>query len=133
MLLLENLWKLDESGLRVVRDDLSIGERYFATLIPDKDDPIDSIINYHFNIPMPATKHPPDKRLDYLMEAIKNTKIDAVVSQNLKFCEPYAFDAVFIRDAFKKKDFPVIHLERDYTSQKDHQFMNRLEAFKEML
>ena len=41
---------LDEVGFRVVRDDLSIGERYYATSIPDKDDPIDSIIDYYFNI-----------------------------------------------------------------------------------
>lgn len=124
---------LDEAGFRVVRDDLSIGERYYATTIPNIDDPIDSIIDYYFNIPMPATKHPSDKRLDFLMEAVKTTKIDAIISQNLKFCEPYAFDSVFIRDAFKDKNIPFIHLERDYTSQKDHQFMNRLEAFKEML
>lgn len=126
---------MENSGLRVVRDDLSIGERYFATLIPEKEDPLDALVEYHFNIPRPATKHIPDKRLDFILRSIVETKtgIDGVVSQNLKFCETYAIDSVFIKKALNEKNIPNIHLERDYTGKSDEQMKNRLEAFSELI
>jgi benzoyl-CoA reductase/2-hydroxyglutaryl-CoA dehydratase subunit BcrC/BadD/HgdB len=124
---------LDEAGLRVVRDDLSIGERYFAHDIPTKDDPLDALIDYNFNVPRPSTRHPPDSRLDFLLQQLQETKVDAVVSQNVKFCEVYAFDSVFINNAIKAKGTPVMHLEREFTPIIDQQLVNRLEAFRETL
>jgi benzoyl-CoA reductase/2-hydroxyglutaryl-CoA dehydratase subunit BcrC/BadD/HgdB len=124
---------LDDSGLRVVRDDLSIGERYFAISIPDLADPLDAIIQYHINKPRAATKHPTDPRLDFLIKALGETKVDGILSQNMKFCEPYAIDSVYINEGLKKKGFKLIHLERDFTASMDEQLRNRLEAFKETI
>ncbi|MBD3187104.1 hypothetical protein GF325_09770 [Candidatus Bathyarchaeota archaeon] len=125
---------LDDAGLRVVRDDLSIGERYFARLIPhpSEGDPLDSIIQYHVTIPRPATKNPPEPRLDYLMNAMEESNLNMVISQNLKFCEPYAFDSVFTVNALKEKGYQVIHLEREFSPTKDMSLRTRLEAFREM-
>jgi benzoyl-CoA reductase/2-hydroxyglutaryl-CoA dehydratase subunit BcrC/BadD/HgdB len=123
---------LDSTGFRVVRDDLSLGERYFATTIPDIADPVEALVSYSFDMPRSATRVPSDGRLEYLLEALKNTKIDTVVSQNIKFCEPYAMDAVWIIPAIKEKGYNVIHLERDYTPA-DNQLLTRLEAFKETI
>lgn len=126
---------LETANLRVIRDDLSIGERYFATAIPldEFSDPLDAIVSYYFNIPRPATKNPPDPRIDYILTAAKETQVDAVLSQNVKFCEPYAFDAVYTLKAIKDAGIPTIHLEREYTPQMDQQLLTRLEAFAEMI
>jgi benzoyl-CoA reductase/2-hydroxyglutaryl-CoA dehydratase subunit BcrC/BadD/HgdB len=123
---------LEKAKLRVVRDDLSVGERYFASLIPDLEDPIDSLIEYQYLIPRPATKHPVEPRLDFLLNAYESARADGIISQNLKFCEPYAFDSVWLSDSFKKRGILALHLERDYTSE-DQQLFTRLEAFKELL
>ena len=72
-------------------------------------------------------------RLDFLLQALKDTKVDGVVSQNVKFCEPYAIDAPFIVDSLKKHNYKVINLERDFTSNPDQQMHNRLDAFRETL
>jgi len=123
---------LDKAKLRVVRDDLSIGERYYAALIPDMEDPLDALIEYQYLIPRPSTKHPADSRLEYLVEAYKSSHLEGILSQNLKFCEPYAYDSVWLSDTFKTKNIPAIHLERDYIAE-DQQMFTRLEAFKELL
>jgi benzoyl-CoA reductase/2-hydroxyglutaryl-CoA dehydratase subunit BcrC/BadD/HgdB len=123
---------LDTAGLRVVRDDLSLGERYFAATIPDTADPLEALVAYACNIPQPATRVPVDGRIDYLLKALKETKIDTVVSQNLKFCEVYAMDSVWSVAAIKEKGYNVIHLERDYTPA-DNQLLTRLEAFQETI
>jgi len=124
---------LDDCGIRVVRDDLSIGERFFATLIPDRSDPLDAVRDYYMNIPKPATRPTIQKRLDYLYKALAETKVDGILSQNLKFCEPYAYDSVPVNKALKEKGYNVIHLERDFSPAADQQLANRLAAFVEML
>jgi len=124
---------LDECGIRVVRDDLSIGERFFATLIPDRSDPLDSLCEYYMGIPTPATRPTIQKRLDYLYKALRETDVDGVLSQNLKFCEPYAYDSVPVNNALKSKGYKVIHLERDFSPAADQQLSTRLMAFVEMM
>jgi benzoyl-CoA reductase/2-hydroxyglutaryl-CoA dehydratase subunit BcrC/BadD/HgdB len=83
-------------------------------------------------MPRSATRVPSDGRLEYILGALKDTKIDTVVSQNMKFCEPYAMDAVWTVAALKAKGYNVMHLERDYTPA-DNQLLTRLEAFKETI
>ncbi|MDA8137675.1 MAG: 2-hydroxyacyl-CoA dehydratase family protein [Desulfobacteraceae bacterium] len=124
---------LDEAGFRVVRDDHSVGERYFATLIAEDGDPVEALARYYLSIPKPATKLSMRGRIDYLLQAVAESKLDTVVSQNLKFCEPYAFDAVLVNAALKEKGCRVLHVEREYTPGPDSQLLNRLAAFAEML
>jgi benzoyl-CoA reductase/2-hydroxyglutaryl-CoA dehydratase subunit BcrC/BadD/HgdB len=124
---------LDTAGFRVVRDDLSLGERYFSTSIPDTDDPVEALVTYSVEMPRSATRVPSDGRLDYLLKALDAAKIGAVISQNMKFCEVYAMDSVWIVSTMKAKGHDVIHLERDYTPTEDFQLLTRLEAFREII
>jgi benzoyl-CoA reductase/2-hydroxyglutaryl-CoA dehydratase subunit BcrC/BadD/HgdB len=124
---------LDECSLRVIRDEVSIGERYFGSLIPDLEDPLDALVDYYFNIPKPATKMTLQGRIDNILSILKETKVDGVLSQNLKFCEPYALDAPTINNMLKDNGYKVIHLEREFTSVMDQQLKTRLEAFAELL
>ena len=124
---------LDECDIRVVRDDLSIGERYFAETFPGMDDPLDAIVYYYMHVPRPATKPPIQKRIDFLLHALEQTKVDGIVSQNLKFCEPFAYDAVTVNNELKSHGYKLIHVEREFTPVSDHQIINRLSAFTETL
>ena len=124
---------MEEAGLRVVRDDLSLGERYFHARIPETPDPLRALVAYYAAQPQPATRVPSDRRLEFLLEALWENGLKGVVSQNLKFCEPYAIDAVWTLDELRKRGFKVIHLEREYTPTMDHQAMTRLETFRHLL
>ena len=124
--------QIDEAGFRVVRDDLSLGERYFATLIPEDGHPLDALARYYLSIPKPATKLGMRRRINYLETALAQSGVRAVLSQNLKFCEPFAFDAVLVNNALKEKGYRVLHLEREYTPTPDNQMATRLAAFAEM-
>lgn len=124
--------QIDEAGFRVVRDDLSIGERYFATLIPEDGNPVEALARYYLTIPRPATKTGLRKRIEYLETALEQSGIRAVISQNLKFCEPYAYDAVLVNSALKAKGCRVLHVEREFSPTPDNQLATRLAAFAEM-
>ncbi len=124
---------MEEAGLRVVRDDLSLGERYFHAAIPETVEPLKALVEYYALQPQPATRVPSDRRLDYLKTALWESGLNAVVSQNLKFCEPYAIDAPWIVNELKKQGIRIIHLEREYTPTLDHQALTRLETFRQLL
>jgi len=124
---------IDEAGFRIVRDDISEGERYYATLIPEEGDPVDALSRYYLTIPKPATKVGIRKRIDYLEQALAQSGLDTVISQNIKFCEAFAYDSVLVNNELKAKGHRVLHVEREFTPGPDHQLMNRLEAFSEML
>jgi benzoyl-CoA reductase/2-hydroxyglutaryl-CoA dehydratase subunit BcrC/BadD/HgdB len=124
---------LDECGIRVVRDDLSIGERYFANSFPEREDPLEAIAEYYLTIPRPATKISLDGRIDYILRSLTETPVDGVLSQNLKFCEPYAYDAVTVNNELRGKGYKVLHLEREFTPSFDEQVKNRITAFTEMI
>ncbi len=125
--------QIDESGFRVVRDDLSVGERYFATLIPEDGNPVESLARYYLTIPKPATRVGVRKRIEYLEKSLAESGLNTVISQNIKFCEPYAYDSVLVNGELKEKGNRVLHLEREFTPGPDNQLMNRLAAFSEML
>jgi benzoyl-CoA reductase/2-hydroxyglutaryl-CoA dehydratase subunit BcrC/BadD/HgdB len=125
--------QIDESGFRVVRDDLSVGERYYVTLIPEESDPVDALASYYLAVPRPATKLGMRGRIEFLMKAMADSGLDTVISQNLKFCEPFAYDSVLVHGELKEKGYRVLHLEREYTPGPDNQLMNRLAAFSEMV
>lgn len=124
---------LDECGVRVVRDDLSIGERYFAHDFPEREDPLEAIADYYLTIPRPATKISLDGRINFIVQSLKETPVDGVLSQNLKFCEPYAYDAVTLNNELRVRGYKVLHLEREFTPAFDQQVINRIAAFTEML
>ena len=90
-------------------------------------------MEYYMNIPKPTTRPTIQQRLDYLYQALGETKVDGVLSQKVKFCEPFAYDSVPVNNALKDKGYKVIHLERDFSPAADQQLANRLMAFVKML
>jgi benzoyl-CoA reductase/2-hydroxyglutaryl-CoA dehydratase subunit BcrC/BadD/HgdB len=116
-----------------VRDDLSLGERYFAQTIPEDGDPIEALTTYNSRIPQPPTKIPFHVRLDYLRQCLKETKVAGIVLQRLMFCEPNGLDFPFLARELKKDGHKLIIIEREYTPTVDQQFVSRLESFRELI
>jgi len=130
---LEWMEVLENAGLRIVRDDMSLGERYFAETIPESGDPIEALVDYNSRIPQPPTRLPFEARLDYLFKCLRETPVKGVVFQNLKFCEPHLLDLPYMTDQIKKAGYKLITIEREYTPVIDQQVVSRLETFREII
>ncbi len=124
---------LESAGLRCVRDDMSLGERYYAQSIPETGDPVEALVEYNSKIPQPPTRLPFEARLDYLLACLRETPVKGVVFQNLKFCEPHLLDLPYMTDQVKKAGYKVITIEREYTPVIDQQVVSRLETFREII
>ena len=124
---------LEAAGLRMVRDDLSLGERYFAETISESGDPVKALVDYHTRIPQPPTKIPFHARLTYLRKCLQETPVEGIVYQMLKFCEPHGLDLPYMTAELKKEGHRLIVIEREYTPTMDQQLVSRLESFREII
>lgn len=124
---------LEDAGLRMVRDDMSLGERYFARSIDETLDPVEALVAYKSSIPQPPTRLPFTARLDYLRQCLRETPVRGVVYQTLKFCEPYLLDRPYVMEQLKLDGVRAIAIEREYTPVIDQQVVNRLETFRDII
>jgi benzoyl-CoA reductase subunit C len=83
-------------------------------------------------VPCP-TKHPPSRRLEFLLAEAKSRQVDGVVFLLQKFCDPHAFDYPAFRDALEASGRPCLPLEIERGGLPAGQARTRVEAFLERL
>lgn len=126
---------LDELGAAVVADDLWTGSWYFATEVPERDDPLEGLVDAYVHMtPVCPTRHRDDRDLgDHLLEIVRRSDASGVVFLIMKFCEPhyYAYPAASkkLRDA----GIPEMLLETERESASKGQVETRLQAFVEAI
>lgn len=134
-------WKLphivESSGARIVYDELCTGERYFQDIIGDVDDKnfdemVDAITKRLLEIDC-ACFTPNEKRIQKVVQKVKEYKVDGVIHYSLQFCDPYTIEAFKLENVLKEKGIPVIKIETDYSQEDIGQLKTRVEAFLEMV
>jgi benzoyl-CoA reductase/2-hydroxyglutaryl-CoA dehydratase subunit BcrC/BadD/HgdB len=74
-----------------------------------------------------------DALIDWIIQTIKDYKVDGVIFERLKFCEVWGGESAFFDEPFKKADIPYITVEREEIMTNAGQLAVRAEAFIEML
>ncbi len=124
---------VESCGFDVVNVALAEGSDYFALDVKKTGDPMMDLARYLLAKPPNPTKHPPDPYLDFVLDQAKECKVDGIIYQVLKFCEPYLYDSVYILKRLKEEGIPTILLEHEYTTQGLASLRTRIEAFKELI
>lgn len=117
----------------IVVDDHCTGSRYFWNEVELKGGLIESLARRYINRPVcPQRDFPERRRLDYLMNMVKEWDVNGVIIIQQKFCDPHELDKVALTKHFAKNDIPTLYLEFDVTVPLG-QFKIRVEAFLESL
>jgi benzoyl-CoA reductase/2-hydroxyglutaryl-CoA dehydratase subunit BcrC/BadD/HgdB len=126
---------IESQGALVAADSLCFGTRAFpGTVAEDADDPLDALSQrYFFQTPCARMIGNFPERFDAIMEAIEERKIDGVVVQRLKFCDPWGAEAHKLRLRCKRVGVPLLVLEREYGLVHAGQVRTRVQAFLEMI
>ncbi len=124
---------VESCGFDVVSVALAMGADYYGMNVEKTGNPMQDIANFLLAKPPNPTKHPPDPYLDFVLDQAKNCKIDGIIYQVLKFCEPYLYDSVYILNRLKEEGIPALFLEHEYTTQGLASLRTRIEAFKEVI
>ena len=72
-------------------------------------------------------------RFDTLVDTMKKRRIDGVVFQRLKFCDPWGAEGHKLRLRCKRMGLPLLVLEREYGLVHAGQVKTRVQAFMEMI
>lgn len=74
-----------------------------------------------------------DRRLNTLIQTVKEYRIDGVVIEIIKFCDLWGVDAMPLVSALREQGIPVLKLEREYRLGGEGQLRTRVQAFIESM
>lgn len=128
---------MEETGALIVVDELCTGSRYWWDSVNPAedvlDDPLGAICRRYLNNQPCARMMPSEERFRRILEMVREFKVQAVVSEIVRYCVPYAHDQPFMRKILEEQGIPVLELDVEYGMGGIGQVKTRVQAFLEML
>lgn len=124
---------IEEEGGQVVIDDLCTTSRYFWDQVDNAGDPMESLYRFLNRRALCACLHPMEARFDHLFNLIDEYDIEAVIDFNLKYCNPFMYEAPLLRKELEARDIPFNVLEIGHDMSGHGQLRTRIQAFIEMI
>jgi benzoyl-CoA reductase/2-hydroxyglutaryl-CoA dehydratase subunit BcrC/BadD/HgdB len=129
----------EPKGLLVV-DELCSGDRLLYDPVGIDEwtmsDMIDAIAQRYLlasTCPCFTSEHGNEDRINWLLDRIKEFKIDGVIYYVVRGCILYAMEYARIKKILDHLDIPIYYLDTEYTREDVGQMKTRIEAFLEML
>jgi len=124
---------MDEMGIFVAYDDLTVGSRYFSYEVKEEREVLHLLADSYFLRIPNATVEGNEARLGFILEQVRKNCLKAVIFIHLKFCEPLIFDYPDLKKGLDQKGIPNLFIETELHSLNAGQIRTRLQAFSEML
>ena len=127
---------VEDSGAKVVMDDLCTGSRSFwQDVDPSKGAIIGLATRYLEGVACPRTYRPGKaaQRFSYLGDYIRDWSVQGVLLYTIRFCDTYQLDAPEMKDYIASLGLPVLYLEDNYITPPLGQWKTRIEAFLETI
>jgi benzoyl-CoA reductase/2-hydroxyglutaryl-CoA dehydratase subunit BcrC/BadD/HgdB len=126
---------IESQGAAVVADSLCYGTRTHLSPVDESAaDPMDALCRrYFFQVSCARMIGNFPDRFEDLHSTVKKRKIDGVVFQRLKFCDPWGGEAHNLRRRMKEHGIPLLILEREYGLVNPGQVKTRVQAFLELI
>lgn len=138
---------IEDAGANIVIDDHCGGSRAYRTDVEITDDPLDGLARYYLNQPMcartfrevaPGTMRRDyradlESRFGYLKDYIQGWRVNGAILQLVRYCDPFGFEVVNIKDYFDTLGIPNIYLEHDYSWGALAALKTRAQAFVEVI
>ena len=126
---------IESQGGLVVADRFCTGTiPGFKTINLNGDNPYKTLAEYTFAKTLcPRMMEDFDRRLNIIMDTVKEYKVDGVVLEVIKFCDLWGVDSMPLVAALREKSIPVLKLEREYRLGSEGQLRTRVQAFIESM
>jgi benzoyl-CoA reductase/2-hydroxyglutaryl-CoA dehydratase subunit BcrC/BadD/HgdB len=124
----------DQGGL-VVTDELCTSVRYWYDPVARQGgEPLINAIarRYLTNFPC-ARMFPSTDRFHLITQLLQDYKVEGIVSQNIRYCVPYAHDLPLLKERVKELGIPVLALDIEYGTSGSGQVQTRVQALLEMI
>jgi len=123
---------IEGSHAVVAADNLCVGARYFDMEVDESGDPFESLAKRYLNkLSCPRILNAFDARMKHIYDMIRDYRIDAVITQKLKFCDLWGVENLMLIKESKRTGFPLLALERELYGEGIGQLKTRIQAFIE--
>ena len=117
------------SGDRILYDPVGVDEWTMSDMI----DAISERYLMTSTCPCFTSEHGNEDRVNWIMDRIKEYKVDGVIYYVVRGCILYAMEYARIKRVLDRMNIPVYYLDTEYTREDVGQMKTRVEAFLEML
>lgn len=126
---------IENAGCYVVDDDLTLGRRWFERDVPTEGDPIEALAHAYVEQSVySSVRHDPNHpRVEGLIDKVRRSRADAVLSFIAKFCEPAYFDYVLFKRELDAQGIPHLLLEYEEKMFTFDRLQMEIETFVESL
>jgi benzoyl-CoA reductase subunit C len=125
----------DQGGL-VVTDSLCFGSRLMWKDIDEgAGDPLTALARYYIadRPHCPRMFGDQTRRSAFILDMIRDFKVDGVISERLVFCDNWTGEQFMIGEDLKEKCIPFLKLDREYVMAGVGQMRTRVQAFLETI
>jgi len=125
---------LDESGLKVVGDDLCVGWRYIDADIEPNGNPLKALVDRHFERgPFSPIHDNGEKIFENLLNLVSQNRAKAVIYFHIKFNESQDYDLPDLIGNLEREGIPLFVVETEYQTTHLAGVRTRIQAFGESL
>lgn len=126
---------IENAGCYIVEDDFTLGRRWFERDVHVNGNPIEALAGaYVTQAVYSSVRHDNRRpRTAGLIEKVRRTRADAVLSFIAKFCEPAYFDYVLFRRELEREGIPHLLLEYEEKMFTFDRLQMEIETFVESL
>lgn len=117
------------SGDRILYDPVGVDEWTMSDMV----NAISERYLMASTCPCFTSEHGNEDRINWLMDRIKEYKIDGVIYYVVRGCVLYAMEYARVKRVLDRMGLPVYYLDTEYTREDVGQMKTRVEAFLEML
>ena len=128
----EIMGQIEKLGGDIVVDDTCLGFRLVRDRIPEGEEPLRALVKYYLGRPPCSSRADFPARETYILEAVSEFDVDAVIFMHQKFCDPHLSDHPFLKKVLDEKGIPQMQLELEEEGLTG-QVRTRLEGFFEMM
>ena len=125
---------LDESGLKVVGDDLCVGWRCIDPDVEVNGDPLRAIVDRHFKKgPFTPIYEKEDRIFKNLLNLVTQNRAEGVIYLHIKFNESQGYDLPDLIENMEREGVPIFVVETEYQTTHLAGVRTRIQAFGESL
>ncbi|HSW56973.1 MAG TPA: 2-hydroxyacyl-CoA dehydratase family protein [Dehalococcoidales bacterium] len=126
---------IEELGVIVTTDELCTSTRYWSdpVVLEGASSPLAAIARrYLSNFPC-ARMYPSTERFDRIVRLARESAVDGIISETIRYCVPYAHDIPMLSERLKSEGIPLLTLDVEYGTSGSGQIRTRVQAFLEMV
>jgi benzoyl-CoA reductase/2-hydroxyglutaryl-CoA dehydratase subunit BcrC/BadD/HgdB len=126
---------VQEAGGEIVIEEICGGIRNYWQDIKNQGDLLQALTKGYMvdRVPCAFLRNSARKRLDYMLQLVKDFNVSGVIWYELLCCETYDAESYYFTEKMGEQGIPVLVLESDYSTAATGQLKTRIEAFIEIL